>query len=131
VERWRAAWCFLPGRSTGSLERTALSGWNSPWECLLAFTVFPVATLLLGTSFPRDRRWLPIAAALLLLAVAAAISLIAFIASQMPVFITPGPPILLGLSERVLIVVYAAWLALVAVTLLERSSGALEAKRAA
>jgi hypothetical protein len=112
--------------------------WNGPQSlagmvhgnaALLAFTVFPVATLLLGRSFRRDRGRLPTAKALWLLAVAAVISLVAFIASLMPVFIRPGPPILLGLSERVLITVYAAWLMLVAVTILKRSLGALEAER--
>jgi hypothetical protein len=66
---------------------------------------------------------LPTAAVLSLLAVAAAISLIAFIASLMPVFIRPGPPVLLGLSERVLMAIYAAWLTLVAVKLLNHGSG--------
>jgi hypothetical protein len=58
-----------------------------------------------------------------LLTGAAAISLIAFMASLMPVFIRAGPSILLGLSERVLIVTYLAWLTLVAVTILKHGSG--------
>jgi hypothetical protein len=43
----------------------------------------------------------------------------------MPVFIRPGPPVLLGLSERVLIATYVAWLTLVAVTILKHGSGEL------
>jgi hypothetical protein len=54
--------------------------------------------------------------------VAAAISLIAFMTSLMPVFIRPGPPVLLGLSERVLIVIYLVWLTLVAMTMLKHGS---------
>lgn len=90
---------------------------------LLVIAAFPVAALLLGRSFGRNRRWLPTATALSLLAVAAASSLIAFMTSLMPVFIRPGPPILLGLSERVLIVTNLAWLTLAAVTILKHGSG--------
>lgn len=113
-------------------EPPSLAGIVHGNAALLAFAAFPVAALLLGRSFCRDRRWLPSAAVLSLLALAAAISLIAFMASLMPVFIRPGPPILLGLSERMLIVIYVAWLTLVAVTILKHGSGgALEAERAA
>ena len=107
--------------------------WNDPPSlagivhgnaALLAFAAFPVAALLLGRSFRRNRRWLPTATVLSLLAVAAAIGLIAFMASLVPVFIRPGPPVLLGLSERVLIVIYLVWLMLVAVTMLKHGSGA-------
>jgi hypothetical protein len=51
------------------------------------------------------------------LAVATAVSLIVFYASLMPVFIRPGPPILLGLSERILLGLYLVWLAAVAINL--------------
>jgi hypothetical protein len=102
--------------------------WNKPPSlagivhgnaALLAIGVFPVAALFLARSFSRNRRWQRTATILWLLAVAAAISLIAFTASLIPVFIRPGPPVLLGLSERVLIVIYLAWLTLVAVTILK------------
>jgi hypothetical protein len=58
------------------------------------------------------------AAALSGLALAATLSLIAFASSLLPVFVRPSPPILFGLSERVLTVAYVAWLALVGVTIL-------------
>jgi hypothetical protein len=98
--------------------------WNKPptvvgmihgQVALLAFIAFPVATLLFARAFRRDRRWpwRP----LLVLAIAAAVGLIAFMASLAPVFVRPGPPVLLGLTERVLLAVYVAWLALVAATL--------------
>ncbi len=127
--RWLlGAWSV--GVLLGGLFRADPPGqWNEPPSlvgmvhgnaALLAFAAFPVAALFLGKSFRRDRRWLSTSAALSLLAVAAAISLIAFIASLMPVFMRPGPPVLLGLSERVLIVIYVAWLTLVVVTILNR-----------
>ena len=117
----------------GGFFRTDPPGqWNEPPSlvgmvhgnaALLAFAAFPVAALFLGMSFRRDRRWLPTSAALSLLAMVATIGLIAFIASLMPVFIRPGPPVLLGLSERVLMAIYVAWLTLVAVKLLKHGSG--------
>ncbi|MCW5559253.1 MAG: hypothetical protein KIT22_15660 [Verrucomicrobiae bacterium] len=44
------------------------------------------------------------------LALACAASLIAFLASLMPVFLRPGPPILLGLTERLLFCAYLSWI---------------------
>ena len=38
-----------------------------------------------------------------------------FMASLAPVFVRPGPPVLLGLSERVLLATYAAWLVAVGI----------------
>jgi hypothetical membrane protein len=89
---------------------------------LVAILALPVAALLLGRSFRRDARWRPTARFLSLLAWAAALSLIAFAASLIPVFVRPGPPILFGLTERILFTIYVAWLALVAVTILRCAS---------
>ena len=115
---------FFPADPPGHWnEPPSLTGIVHGNAALLAFAAFPLAALLLGMSFRRNRRWLPTATVLSLLAVAAAISLIAFMASLVPVFIRPGPPVLLGLSERVLIVIYLAWLMLVAVTMLKHGSG--------
>jgi Protein of unknown function (DUF998) len=105
-------------------EPPSLAGIVHGNAALLAFAAFPVAALLLGRGFRRNRRWLLAAKVLSLLAVAAAISLIAFMASLMPVFIRPTPPVLLGLTERVLIVIYLAWLTLVAVTMLSIAQAA-------
>jgi hypothetical protein len=113
-------------------EPPSLAGLVHGNAALLALATFPLAALRLGRSFRRDGRWRPTAAALSRLAVAAAISLLAFMASLMPVFIRPGPPILLGLSQRVLIATDVAWLTLVAVTILKHGSGcALEDEWAA
>ncbi len=43
--------------------------------------------------------------------------LLTIFASLVPVFVRPGPPVLLGLSERILLAVYVVWLAAVAIHL--------------
>ena len=58
---------------------------------------------------------------LLVFAVASVVSLFAFMASLVPVFVRPGPPVLLGLTERILLAVYVAWLGIVSVGLLKFS----------
>ena len=68
-------------------------------------------------SFRCDSGWKDAARLLFGLAVATAVSLVAFFASLVPVFIRPGPPILLGLSERILLGLYVVWLAAVAINL--------------
>jgi len=84
---------------------------------MVAFLALPIGALLLARSFRHNPEWKNRSGLLLGLAVATAVSLIAFYASLMPVFIRPGPPILLGLSERILLGLYAAWLAAVAIYL--------------
>ena len=94
--------------------------WNEPPSvagmihgnaALVAFVVFPLGALCLARSFRRDPPWTSRARLLGALAVAAAASLLLFFASLAPVFVRPGPPVLLGLSERVLLALYVAWLA--------------------
>jgi hypothetical protein len=77
---------------------------------MLAFLPLPLGALCLARAFRQDPRWRPQGSLLLGLAVAAAISLVVFMASLAPVFVRPGPRLLLGLSERVLLATYAAWL---------------------
>ena len=50
-------------------------------------------------------------------------SLIAFAISLAPVFVTDGPPRLLGLTERILLAVNSVWLCVIAFALLRRSKG--------
>jgi hypothetical protein len=47
--------------------------------------------------------------------------LLLFAAALAPVFVRPGPPILLGLAERLLLASYAAWLAAAALGLIRSS----------
>ena len=100
--------------------------WNAPPSvagmihgsaAMVAFLALPAGALFLARSFRRDPRWKGAAPLLLGLAVATAVSLAVFYASLMPVFIRPGPPILLGLSERILLGLYLVWLAAVAINL--------------
>jgi threonine/homoserine/homoserine lactone efflux protein len=56
------------------------------------------------------------------LAITTAVSLIAFFTSLLPVFITPGPPMSLGLTERILLTAYVAWLCVAAIGLLRSSA---------
>jgi hypothetical protein len=76
---------------------------------LLAFVALPVAAVLLSGALRREER--RHARLLAGLGAATAVSLLLFTASLVPVFVRPGPPVLLGLSERALLACYAAWLA--------------------
>lgn len=93
--------------------------WNTPPTvagmihgnaALLAFLTLPLGALALARGFREDERWRPSHGVYLALAFAALLSFGLFMASLAPVFVRPGPPILLGLSERVLLLSYAAWL---------------------
>jgi len=84
---------------------------------MVALLALPTGALFLAKGFRRDARWKESARLLFSLAVATAVSLVVFFASLMPVFIRPGPPILLGLSERILLGLYVVWLAAVAINL--------------
>jgi Protein of unknown function (DUF998) len=95
----------------------SLAGMIHGNAAMVAFLVLPIGALFLAKSFRRDPRWRAGAGLLFGLAVATAVSLGLFFASLVPVFIRPGPPILLGLTERVLLAVYVAWLAAVAIQL--------------
>ena len=103
-------------RATGALPHRCpeWSMGTPPWWRSLAL---PVGALFLARSFGRDARWKGSALLLRSLAIATAASLVLFFASLLPVFMRPGPPILLGLSERLLLAVYVAWLAAVAISL--------------
>jgi hypothetical protein len=97
-----------PGRWS---EPPSLAGMIHGNAAMLAFVALPLGAFCLATAFRQDEQWRREATVLWGLAVAAGTSLIAFMASLAPVFVRPGPPILLGLSERVLLAVYAGWLA--------------------
>jgi hypothetical protein len=89
---------------------------------IVALTAFPLAAVLIALGAGRDREANRKSALLNVLSVASVVSFVAFAASLVPVMIRPGPPVLLGLTERVLLGVYAAWLAVVAVGLMRTKS---------
>lgn len=95
----------------------SVSGSIHGLAAMIALVIFPVAALLLSRRFRLEARWVSLSGVLLILAIASAGSLVAFIASLVPVFISPSPPKLLGLTERILFAVYIAWLGTVAIGL--------------
>jgi hypothetical protein len=70
---------------------------------MLAFLALPAAALALRQPLGQV---IPVAAPL-----AMALSLAVFLASLAPAVATSGPPWMLGLTERILLTIYAAWLA--------------------
>ena len=104
---------------SGNWDRPpSISGTIHGVAAMIAFTVFPLATIALVPSFRQDRRWQLLYGTLKALTTAVVVTYVAFMASLAPVFVRPGPPILLGLTERLLLAAYIAWLAVVAVGLL-------------
>jgi|SRR5262245_31134047 len=84
----------------------------------VAFIALPIAALLLSHGLRRAPEWRQTAGVLYLLAVMILVSLIVFFASLLPISDSLSPPILFGLTERMLIAVYAAWLCAAAIGLL-------------
>ena len=82
------------------------------------FLALPIAAWLLSRSFRHDVRWHWLSGLSFTLAAAMVASLIAFAISLAPVFLTDGPPRLLGLTERILLAVNSAWLCVIAFGLL-------------
>jgi len=85
---------------------------------MIALAAFPAAAVVLVSGFGRDPQSFPLHRTLKALTVAVVLSYVVFMASLVPVFVRPGPPVLLGLTERILFVAYIAWLVVVAVGLL-------------
>jgi hypothetical protein len=84
---------------------------------IVAITAFSPAAVLISRSV-RKARISGMDFLLTALAAASVVSFIAFFGSLLPVFLRPGPPVLLGLTERILLAVYAAWIGVAAVGLL-------------
>ena len=106
-----------PGRWS---EPPSLAGMIHGNAAMLAFVALPLGAFCLATTFRQNDQWRRDATLMWGLAVAAGTSLIVFMASLAPVFVRPGPPILLGLSERVLLAVYAVWLATMGIVIARR-----------
>lgn len=101
----------------------SLAGMIHGGVAMVAFVALPIAALLLAKSFRRDPRWLQAAPLLSRLAQATALGLLLFFASLLPVFVRPGPPVLLGVTERLFLALCVAWLAAVAIHLPASRSG--------
>jgi len=83
----------------------------------VAFVALPLAALLLSHGLPSPE-WRRTAVVLRLFAVMILISLIVFFASLLPISDSFSPPVLFGLTERLLLATYAAWLCAAATGLL-------------
>jgi hypothetical protein len=108
---------IFPADPPGNWNHLSTGGMIHGNAALVAILALPASAILLARGFRRDVRWQQRSALLSVLAVATVISMGAFMTSLIPVMISPGPPSLLGLTERILLAAYAAWLSMVAVGL--------------
>lgn len=109
---------IFPADPPGSWSQPpSLAGMIHGNAALIAFLALPPGALLLSRSFRRQPLWKSRSGTLWMLGILSAFSLLAFAASMVPVFISPGPPTLLGLTERILLGVYTSWLGVAAVGL--------------
>jgi len=109
-----------PGQWGNSPSAAALIHENA---ARVSFIALPIAALLLSHGLRRAAEWRRTAGVLYLPAVMIIISLIVFFASLLPVSDSLRPPILFGLTERMLLAVYSAWLCAAAIWLLRSPAG--------
>jgi hypothetical protein len=119
VARWGVSvWglCVVAG---GLFPADPAGRWSEPpsfpglvhgGAALLGFLALPVAAIAFGRGVRADPRWHTAARLLGFLGILCPIALVVFMASLWPTLGADRPPILLGLSERLLLAVYVAWL---------------------
>jgi hypothetical protein len=105
----------LPGQRNNSPSVTGLIHENA---ARVSFVALPLAALLLSHGLRRAPEWRRTAGVLYLFMVMIMVSLIIFLASLLPISDSLSPPMLFGLTERMLLAVYAAWLSAAAIGLL-------------
>ena len=88
----------------------------------VSFIALPIAALLLSHGLRRAAEWRRTAGVLYLPAIMIIVSLIVFFASLLPVSDSLRPPILFGLTERMLLAVYSVWLCAAAIWLLRSTN---------
>jgi hypothetical protein len=76
---------------------------------LVGLVAFPLAAILLSRG---------VGGITMALAIASAVGLLVFLASLSPALVTSGPPVLLGLTERIMLAAYALWIATASMGLL-------------
>jgi hypothetical protein len=108
----------------------SIAGATHGVAAMIALASFPVACVALSRGMRRDDRWQMFSRVLGTLAAIVVLSFIAFVASLAPVFARPGPPIWFGLTERISLVAYIAWLAVVAMGLYHISGSSARARPA-
>ena len=120
-----AVWCLgvilggvFPADPSGNWDKPpSISGLIHGTAAMVAFVAFPIAAIQLGRRFREDHSGPRGGRMAGWLGVAAVASLLAFFVSLAPVFVTNGPPKLLGLTERILLAIYTAWLVVAALGL--------------
>jgi hypothetical protein len=109
---------IFPADPPGNWDKPpTLSGMIHGNVALLAFLAFPFGALLISKTlgdFKKNSR----VNALFIFALLSLISLFLFFASVIPAIVSPGPPKLLGLTERVLFICYISWLSILIVKVL-------------
>ncbi len=123
---------IFPADPPGNWDQPpSVSGAIHGLTAVIAIAAFPFAAVVLSRNFSRDHRWQPIQGTLKTLAVVVVLTFFAFVASLLPVLVSPGPPFWLGLTERVMLAAYTAWLAVVAIGLCaDRRKAATERRSA-
>jgi len=102
----------------------SISGSIHGLAAMVALIIFPVGAVLVSRRLCAGARLVSRSRALRILAFASAASLLIFLSSLVPVFVRPGPPVLLGLTERILFLVYISWLGVAAAALYQyRTTG--------
>ncbi|HOK45492.1 MAG TPA: DUF998 domain-containing protein [Bryobacteraceae bacterium] len=105
---------IFPPDPRGSWDKPpSISGMIHANTAMVALLALPVAALLLSKRIAATSGSRAIQRALRALGIASLATAVIFFASLAPVF-AGGPPYLLGLSERVLLLVYVAWLTVAA-----------------
>jgi len=108
-----------PGQWNNSPSATQLIHENA---ARVSFIALPIAALLLSHGLRRAPEWRRTAGVLYLFMVMIMVSLIVFFASLLPISDSLSPPMLFGLTERMLLAAYAAWLCAAAIGLLRSTT---------
>ena len=120
-----AVWCLgvilggvFPADPLGNWDKPpSIAGMIHGSAAMVAFVAFPIAAIQLGRRFREDHSGPRGGRMASWLGVAALASLLVFFVSLAPVIVTNGPPKLLGLTERILLAIYTAWLVVAALGL--------------
>lgn len=108
-----------PGQWDKPLSATALIHENA---ARVSFIALPIAALLLSHSLRRAPERRRTGGVLYLFVVMILFSLIVFFVSLLPISDSLSPPILFGLTERMLLAAYAAWLCAAGIWLLRSTT---------
>ena len=98
-------------------EPPSVAGMIHANVAMIAFLLFPIAAVLLSKEVGQLSRSSNLQVLLRVLALSSSLMLLIFFASLVPIFVHRAP-FLLGLTERLLLAAYLAWLATAAMSVL-------------